>query len=171
MTTLWWRRWGRLGLAGAGTLLLVACDSSMIRPDAPKEVELTSAPPGAVVKVSGKEIGTTPLRVRPGDVFPSGIKNWGYQYYGTLEFSKPGCRPVRIEIDDAVAKKNHHVELQCEQGAGATRGAEETAPAPSVSPDGADVAARLRRVEALHNEGVLTDEEYRAVRRRILDQL
>jgi hypothetical protein len=85
----------------------------MIRPDAPSVIELSSDPPGATVSVSGREIGQTPLKIRPGEVFPSGIRNFGYQYYGTLEFSRPGCEPVRIEINDAVAKRDHHVKLAC----------------------------------------------------------
>ncbi len=153
-------------------LLLAACDAGLIRPDAPKRIRLSSDPPGATVSVSGREIGRTPLEIRPGDVFPSGIRGFGYRYYGTLEFSKPGCEPVRIEIDDAVAKHDRHVQLHCARPAVPTGQRKPTQVVPTQTPpaDG-DVAARLRRIEFLRKEGLISEEEYEAARRRILEAL
>lgn len=151
-------------LAAMAAVLLAACDTGMIRPDAPRTIRLTSDPPGATVRVSGREIGRTPLEVRPGDVFPSGIRDFGYQYVGTLEFVRTGCEPVRIEIDDAVAKRHHHVKLQCPAHTPAAQAA-----TPPPMPD--DAALRLRNLEALRKEGLITEDEYHKARQRILDAL
>lgn len=43
------------------------------------------------------------------------------------------------------------------------------APSRTSSGDGSDVAARLRQLEALHKDGLITKEEYEVRRQRILD--
>ena len=46
-----------------------------------------------------------------------------------------------------------------------------TQPAPVVEDDGATVEASLRRLKALHNDGILTDDEYETKRKALTDQL
>ena len=44
-------------------------------------------------------------------------------------------------------------------------------PAPVVEDDGATVEAPLRRLKALHDDGILTDEEYETKRQQLAEQL
>jgi len=46
-----------------------------------------------------------------------------------------------------------------------------TQPAPVVEDDGATVEASLRRLKALHDDGILTDAEYETKRKALTDQL
>ena len=128
-------------------------------------IRVLSEPPGATVLADGRELGTTPLVIRPDEVFPARFVGREYRYAGTLALRRPGCRPWSVQVDDAVLARDVVARLECSPGAAApARGK------PTVS--GEDpVAERLRRARRLHEEGLITDEEYRALRRRILESL
>ncbi len=130
-------------------------------------IRVLSEPPGATVLADGRELGTTPLVIRPGEVFPARFVGREYRYAGTLALRRPGCRPWSVQVDDAVLARDVVARLECGPGAAVPASVREK---PTVSA-GDPVAERLRRARRLHEEGLITDEEYRALRRRILESL
>ena len=143
-------------------------------------IAVESDPAGARVYAEGKVIGTTPLHMRPGDHFETRAVFMdrkadaavGIRYVGTLALEKPGCRRHEIEVDDAVLSKDIHVDLDC-SNTSATPPEHYPAAAPEPLEPGAqkDARTRLQRIEALRRDGLITEEEYRKLRQRVLDSL
>ena len=157
-------------LAAAVTLTLGAagCVGPLRGAASAHAIRVISDPPGATVLADGRELGTTPLTIRPGEVFPARFVGREYRYVGTLTLRRPGCKPWSVQVNDAVLAKDVVARLECAPGAAAPAPARTQAPAAG----GEDpVAVRLRRAKRLHDEGLITDEEYRALRRRILESL
>lgn len=130
-------------------------------------INVTSDPQGATVLASGKELGRTPLFL-PAGTFPTKMVNLIYRPVGTLTLKRPGCRTHDIEVNEKVLSKDIHVALEC----GPAYAVEEP-PRPAAPPaaTGGSTARRLRELNKLRDEGLITEEEYRSVRKRILDEL
>ncbi len=133
-------------------------------------VLIESVPPGAQVRVSGRDIGVTPLRVELDQAFP---RHWtarikrdeeGFAFYRrleTLELKKDGCETYTQQVVEADLALDIKVTLKCDPN---------YQPVPVTVP-AADIEQRLRTVEDLKTKGLITDDEYRAQRQRILDGL
>ncbi|HQU15847.1 MAG: hypothetical protein B7Z66_03240 [Chromatiales bacterium 21-64-14] len=167
------------------TLALGGCASTLSIPDL-RRITISSEPSGATILANGEEIGVTPLAIVPDKVFPPGVdwQNLEYRAMGVLTVRKVGCKPYSVHVNDAVLSKNVAVHLDCSPVAQnqtpvpaapavvavpaapgqSSPAAENTVPAESV-------ADRLRRVDALYRQGLITKKEYQAVRQRILNQL
>jgi hypothetical protein len=135
-------------------------------------IKLTSEPPGATVYADGNEIGTTPFAFRPGETYRSGFASSdtaiiGYRYVGRLAVKKPGCSDYLTPVDDNLLSRDIHVQLECDPDYRPP--AAEAARAQPALPDSAE--QRLLRIEGLHDKGLLSDEEYRQLRQRVLDTL
>lgn len=155
------------------TLITTGGCSSLNRSDAAKGTRITSDPSGATVYAAGNKMGTTPL-VLPPETFPTRLKGLIYQADGTLTLKKEGCRPYSHEVDDTYLNEDVQVRLDC--------GPEYTNTAPAAvnpaptgetkkSGDIDPVEHRLQRLEKLYNKGVISDEEYREARKRIIEAL
>ncbi|MGA7800116.1 MAG: PEGA domain-containing protein [Gammaproteobacteria bacterium] len=140
-----------------------------------KTVSISSDPAGATVYASGARVGATPLRIVPDQVFPPRFVGTSYRAYGTLTIKKPGCKDYSRQVNDYVLSRDIHVKLQCDPNYRApTASAPASAPASASQPKvhaSGTVEFRLRRLESLHKEGLITDQEYRSIRKRILDGL
>jgi len=137
-------------------------------------VTIDTTPPGATALAGGRTLGVTPLTVVRDDAFPPRWHDMEYRVSGTLILRKAGCRPVRMPVSDPVLSKPIHVRLDCKPGAtGGTSAPAVAAPGASPAPrDSADsTARRLQRLRRLHDQGLVTDREYRQIRQRILDSL
>ena len=151
---------------------LQGCGGVSVGRETAGSIEISSDPSGATALVDGVDIGTTPLRVDPAQVFRSGFAGLSYRYLGRLVVTKPGCTDQVVEVNDAVLSKDIRVTLACDPNYRAT-----TPAAPesqSVAPAGAagdPYAERLQRIEMLYRKGLITEEEYRASRKRIIDKL
>ncbi len=153
-------------------LLLAACSTPPLK-GPQRVIRIDSEPPGAQVYASGRAIGTTPLRIDPGEYFSTGARFGSQQetgivsisYVGTLEIKKPGCRPYVQKVDDYLLSRDILATLEC--GRGQASGPE----APLREGPPAQAEQRLRRIEDLHEKGLLSDEEYRSLRERVLETL
>lgn len=178
-------------LLTAGVSVLSAGCSSV--PIDLRRIAIRSDPPGAEVLANGKKIGVTPLTIVPDRDFPP-VMDWSnlvYQAKGVLTLRKAGCKPYSEPVNDSVLSKDISVRLDC-SGPVAAAPAQSEPPAPSVPPAVAPVSsgteprpavrpavprhrlsveARLRRLEKLHKDGLITDREYRTIRERILSGL
>lgn len=157
-------------------LLLSACSNLRdTMPGTTPSITVTTQPPGATALVDGATIGTTPVRIVPADTFRSGFTAGGdgllsYRYMGKLVLQHAGCKEHVVEVDNSVLARDIHAELECDPA--------NRAPAPDMNENppppahGNDTAAqRLRRIDGLHEQGLISDAEYRSLRQRVLDSL
>jgi len=132
------------------------------------EFSVTSDPPGAAVYAMGERLGVTPLTIRQETVFPVVYQPDQQHLYGTLMLRKEGCREHTQRVSSAALHKGIAVNLACGQRAAkeAVEQRETVQPQPGRTP-----ATRLRRLNELYQEGLISDEEYRSIRNRILSEL
>ncbi len=164
----------RIGLGAAllGTLTLSGgCAGTPGKGGATVTIDTT--PPGATALADGRRLGVTPLTVVRDDAFPPHWRNMEYRVSGTLTLRKAGCRPVQMPVSDPVLSKPIHVSLDCKPGAAGTSAPADTGTRASPPPGGSadSTARRLQRLRRLHDQGLVTDREYRQIRQRILDSL
>jgi len=150
-----------------------------------KQIEIRSDPAGAEVLANGKRIGITPVTVTPADNWSTGFvsaKDYGvnYQYTGTLTIRMPGCKDFSTNVDDYLLTRDVAVKLDCDPNYRPVSPATaQPAGAPAMSGSGRGdfltseeiMARRLRRLEGLRSRGLITEDEYQQVRRRILGEL
>lgn len=132
-----------------------------------RSITIASTPSGAHVLASGVEIGVTPLTIVPDEVFTPRFVGFSYRAAGTLNMKKNGCETFTEQVNDAVLSKDINVNLICNPRA-RTLPAKTSTPQPVHS---TSIEQRLRRLRQLHDQGLISDDEYRAIRRRILSAL
>jgi len=134
-------------------------------------ITITSEPAGADVLADGVEIGITPVAISPAGVFRTGVTSGSdsllaYRYIGRLMVRKEGCTDYVTEVDDHLLAGDIAVRLECDPDY------RPPAAVPATQPEQpADAGQRLLRIEALHDRGLISDDEYQALRRRVLDTL
>lgn len=139
-------------------------------------VNIRSEPSGATVLANGEVIGTTPMRVYADRVFPHQREGLDWHRQGTLTLERQGCRPKTMEVDNDLLKRSLTVDLECRPDAPAvtrprTAVAQPTGAPRPVARSKGETAERLKEVEALRGQGLISVEEYQSIRRRILEQL
>lgn len=146
--------------------LLTGCAGISSRSETqPGRIQITSDPAGAVAYADSTELGATPIEIVPGNVFRSGFVGFSYRYFGTLIIKKPGCETWSTEVNDNILSTNIHAKLKCNPDF-------QPAAAPvAYVPSGDPVMERLERIDALHKKGLISDEEYKQLRTRIIDKL
>jgi hypothetical protein len=168
----------RAGLALIVTSILVmGCATTDSSGGSAGRIKIISEPAGATAYADGRELGVTPLEFSPGNAFRSGFVGFSYRYYGKLMLKKPGCETWSVEVNDYILSKDVHANLKCDPDYRAPVAAPSSPASPS-SPPAANPAKnedpyveRLERIETLHRKGLITDEEYRQLRSRLLDKL
>ena len=161
----------------AGVVLLLQGCSNLSALSKHGEIAVDSEPSGASVYVMDKVLGSTPLVVRHQDVFPVVYAPDQQDLYGMVILKKDGCQDYLQRVNSTILKKGVKAKLDCTEVA-----TEQTSiqipqvdqpsiqvPAPAPTP--ASIKQRLIRIDEFHQDGLITDEEYGAARRRILDEL
>ena len=128
-------------------------------------ISVESDPSGAEVYVMGQKVGITPLEVRQIDVFPLTYTPDQQDLYGRIVLKKEGCKEHRQPISTRVYAKGAKIKLDCGTTTDATK---ETRPA---APETSSVENRLRQLKDLREKGLITDEEEKNIRQRILKDL
>jgi hypothetical protein len=139
-------------------------------------VNLRSDPAGATVLANGEVIGTTPMRVYADRVFPHKRNGIDWRREGTLTLERPGCKPETMEVDNDTLKRSLTVDLECRPDApGLTTPVTATRQTVATQQPAARTAVgtaeRLRELEDLRGQGLISDDEYRSIRTRILEGL
>ncbi len=139
----------------------------------PGSISVESDPAGAEVFVMGRNVGVTPLKLSAGDVFPSSYRPDQAALYGTVTLRHAGCEDYNKRVDTDAYSKGIKASLDCGNKPAQAAPATPTAPAtPNAEDDGtSSIEARLRRVKELQDKGLITDDEARAARKRILEGL
>jgi len=152
-------------------LLITGCSGGLGK-GLPDTIAVQSEPPGAAVIVMGQELGTTPLAIPVKTVFPAAYAPELEAHYGRIMMKKSGCSDYVTTVDGNVLGRGLKVQLECT----ATAAAPPATDAPrNLTPDTPPVTLtpgeRLRQLDDIFRHGLISDEEYRQLRRRILDTL
>jgi len=131
--------------------------------------KVESMPSGADVYVMGEKIGITPVMVSRRDVFPNIYPHDKESLYGKVTIKKEGCfeytRPVSAEI----SSKGLQAKLDCTTYKSIQ---EDVVPGSiAVAHDRATVEQRLEKIKDLFDKGLITEEEAKKTRERILNDL
>jgi hypothetical protein len=139
------------------------------------QVTIDSQPQGARVFVGGKDVGSTPVTLNLDEAFP---RHWtgrlpdedaettGFSIYRRLEtvdLKKDGCDIFTRQYRESDLARDINAVLKCDPN---------RVPAPAAAPGASEsVEQRLRELERLKRDGLITDEEYADQRRRILNAI
>lgn len=151
----------------ATTATLTGCaGSGSLTESQTGRITITSEPIGAAVYADGTEIGTTPLQIAPASHFRAGFVGFSYRYTGKLALKKTGCDVWSTEVNDFVLSKDVHAKLKCDPN-------HKAAPIQPMgnTPTGDQPGERLERIESLRKKGLITEDEYRQLRLRVLEKL
>lgn len=156
------------GLLVCFSLVLAGCNSlPTLSTIGSKEITINSTPEGADINADGKLIGKTPMKIIPDDVFPPRWKGSSYLVSGTLGINKPGCKAFEMPVSDPVLSKDIKVDLECDPNY--------QPPTPVETEQSITVKAsaeeRLDYIDNLLKKGKITQQEYQAIRQRILNSL
>ena len=147
----------------------------------PGRIDVTSDPAGADVYAMGSKVGVTPLTLDQDAIFPLTYPIEKQALYGVVELRKAGCIPARQGLGTRAVAKGLHVKLDCGEAARAepvtsrqaqpAASANGQAPAIPVVKQKPGIELRLREVQDLRDKGVITEQEAREIRQRILGEL
>lgn len=130
----------------------------------PDVISVESDPPGAEVYVMGKKAGVTPLEIRQVEVFPLTYSPEQQPLYGTVVLRYAGCHDYTQRVTTTAYGKGINAKLDCGQK-----------PAEAARPDqkeaDASIEKRLQKLKELQEKGLITEEEAKVTRRRILEGL
>jgi len=127
-------------------------------------IKIESDPAGADVFAMGEKIGTTPLVISSNDVFPNQYSKEKEPFYGKVTLRKIGCTDLTRTVDKKLVLMR--AQLECGQPGGVV------SEKPKPSPDAAASAEqRLTRIKELLDKGLITEEEARKARERIINEL
>lgn len=142
--------------------LLPACAWIKSNPD---RISISSDPPRATVYAMGKNLGVTPLDIRQRDVFPPTYGPDQEPLYGLIVIRHAGCRDYIQHADIDAYRKGIMAKLEC----GDPKPTETLrAPPKDETPS---IEKRLQLLKELLDKGLITEDEAKASRRRILEGL
>ena len=156
--------------------LLPACSSNPFHSESTghkqgRVITVTSSPPGATVRADDKVLGKTPLQVDIDKSFPHRwvqAEDYGivYRVSGKLVIENNGCEEYSVPVSRESPAEDIDVILVCSEQKPVPAPARATEP---VMPE--SMEQRLRKLEKLYRDGVISADEYHQHRNRILDEL
>jgi hypothetical protein len=134
-------------------------------------ITVTSTPSGATVRVDGTKLGETPLKVNIDKSFPHkwvAAEDYGivYRASGKLTIEKSGCDEYAVPVSHTAPAEDINVTLVCKPD---VQGPSSAGTAKPVISD--DVEQRLKKLDKMYRDGVISAEEYKQHRARILGEL
>lgn len=156
---------GALGLLALATLS--ACGGIVLFPSSSGSTHVESVPSGAEVFVMGQRVGVTPLELEDARAFPMRYPPEQRALYGRVVLRKEGCREYVVPL--SVEASNHGIvaQLDCGGSSAAAGGPPVAAPAESSAP----LDERLRSIDTLAEQGLISTEERRRTRARVLEEV
>jgi len=145
----------RIALASATLACLISVNGCGPIKSDPDMIVIESEPTGATVYAMGEDVGVTPLKIRQAVVFPMNYSPETRDLYGTVLLRKTGCKDHRQHVSSDDYRYGIKVTLDCGQ----------------KRAEPGSIEQRLRKLKELHDKGLITDEEEKTTRQRILDGL
>ena len=146
------------------SVLLMSCATSRV-------VTIDSQPQGASIIANGKEIGKTPLKIEPDEIFPPRWIGGSYMVEGKLELKKSECDSVSMKVNDAVLSNDISQKLACSDKQINQSNTSAKPQDENALPKNEIITQRLENLNQLHKKGLVTDEEFKSQRQRILNDL
>lgn len=122
-------------------------------------IKIESDPSGADVYAMGEKIGVTPIKISHKDVFPNIYPKEKESVYGTVTLKKAGCTDYTRTVSMEISSVGLRAKLEC---------ADTKTNAPRISET---VEQRLDKIKDLQNKGMITEEEAKKARERVLSDL
>lgn len=170
----------------AFTLGTGGAQAATLLPKTSDRLVVESTPPGAEIWIMGKREGVTPLVLPIKKVFPEKFKSDEIGLYGRVRLVKTGCESVILPVSNDALANGMKVKLKCAEvapaaapyvapatgyGAGPGGSASALVPAAPTPALPLSVKERLQQLQDLRRDGLITEDEYQSVRKRILDSL
>ena len=105
----------------------------------------------------GSRVGVTPLTLDEKTIFPLTYPEEKQALYGAVELRKADCSNAMQRVSTRALEQGVHIKLDC---AGEPVEAEKPG-----------IELRLRQLQALRDKGLVTEQEAREIRLRILGEL
>ena len=148
---------GCSSMDGAGNLFPAAGDNP---------IQIESEPTGAAVYVMGEKVGVTPFQISKKDVFPNIYPKEKESVYGRVTLKKEGCSDFTRTVNAEISNKGLRAQLVC--GDIKPASPKPSGDAPRISET---AEQRLDKIRDLLNKGLITEEEAKKARERILNDL
>lgn len=153
-------------------LLAASCSSpggmSNLFPSAgDNPIKIESDPSGAEVYVMGAKAGVTPLQLTREDVFPNLYPKDKESLYGKVTLRKAGCADLTRTVSSEVSSYGLHAKLDC----GGDKPAPAAAAGISTGSSSETAEQRLGKIKELLDKGLITEDEAKKARERILNEL
>ncbi|MGA8147171.1 MAG: PEGA domain-containing protein [Gallionellaceae bacterium] len=129
-------------------------------------VKIESDPSGASVYVMGEKVGVTPLKISRKDVFPITYPKEKESLYGTVTLKKAGCSDFTKTVNSEITNVGLNAQLDCGGMKPASPLKSEDAPHGDETVEG-----RLNKIKDLLNKGLITEDEAKKARERVLNDL
>lgn len=129
-------------------------------------IKIESEPSGAEVFAMGEKIGITPLAISPKNVFPTTYPKEKEPLYGKVTLKKSGCSDLTKTVSTKIANVGLRAQLEC---GGLNPAPPQRSRDTSVTSETAE--QRLVKIKNLLDKGLITEEEAKKARERILNDL
>lgn len=149
---------------------VLGCSGNSMLPKTSNSFTVNSVPEGATVYVLGKAVGETPLTLEQRNVFPTVYPPELQNLYGKVELRHEGCETLQRPVSGHVLANGLRARLKCEKMA-QTSGEQAGGSLGVGTASTKSIKLRLRELQALKEEGLVSEEEYQVQRQRILNEL
>lgn len=144
-------------------LSVSACSQTPLLSGGDNQITVDSEPSGAAIYVMGESVATTPAVIDLSTVYPVTYAPESQDDYGRITLKRAGCDDRVITVSPRMISSGLKTKLDCV--------AAEASPVTTPTLTGKPVAQRLQELQALKEKGLITEEEYQAIRQRILESL
>lgn len=129
-------------------------------------IKIESDPSGAAVYVMGEKVGVTPLQISKKDVFPNTYPKEKESVYGRVTLRKEGCSDLTRTVNAEISNGGLRAQLVCGDIKPASPRTSGDVPRISETAE-----QRLGKIKDLLNKGLITEEEAKKARERVLNDL
>ncbi len=129
-------------------------------------LKIESDPPGATVYVMGENLSVTPLKVSNTDIFPNIYPREKESLYGKVILKKAGCADITRAVNADMINSGLRAKLDCGDMDPASSKVSRNAPLVSET-----VEQRLDKIKDRLNKGLISEEEAKKARERIINDL
>jgi PEGA domain len=156
-------------------LLTAGCSSTdgihndlgqFLEPTSDHPISIDSDPSGATVYVMDERIGVTPLEISRKGIFPNTYPKEKESLYGMVTLKKAGCSDYTSTVTPEIAADGLNAHLDCGDLGHASSKLIKEVPRTSET-----IEQRLEQIKELLNKGLITEDEARKARERVLNDL
>ena len=133
-------------------------------------IKIQSEPSGADVYVMGQKVGVTPLKLSQKDVFPNSYPKDQQDLYGKVTLKKAGCSDLTKTVNTKIINVGLKAKLDCGDltPSSAQSGGQPVRALPRMTET---VEQRLEKIKDLQSRGLITEDEAKQARERVLNDL